>query len=252
MRTTDGPDTRGVRMRLDVGRRDIAGLGTLGIASLMLPAASASASTVDGPTGGSAPDGATEVAWTDGALFDAWTERSGVTSSDRAPTNTISWQLYLAHVDLEIPSGTTDAYGINTYFPGGNTWDWYVSVSSVADAIGSFAAPTRVARDSASYVTGGFYLSNATADLSVPAGHHFLVGVRGGPYYRSFRTIAAPRTAMIGASAQFTALDRVYYGDHGSQTTGAEQLPSQIGGTGTFYTQLDGYAAVISIRPSVA
>ncbi|MGA1775131.1 MAG: hypothetical protein ACO4BW_05855 [Nitriliruptoraceae bacterium] len=158
--------------------------------------------------------------------------------------------MFQAHVAIEIPSGTSAAYGVNTYDSGENSWGWWASVSTVPDTIGLFASPFQVAADNRSYTSGELCTAAATATLQVPAGRYFLIGVGNeGPFFRCFNTLAASRTAVIGSTPQFSALNRVYYGVH--YNVGA-QLPDQVGGTGTFFTQLDGYAAVISIRPSVA
>ena len=231
-----------------VPRRTVLGATGAGITSFMLPGAASAASSGDGT---SPPDGTTSVAWTSGDLFDAWSSRSGVTSSDQPATTSISWQLFQAHVDIEIPSGTSAAYGVNTYDSGENSWGWWASVSTVPDTIGLFASPFQVvAVSNKVYTSGELCTAAATATLQVPAGRYFLIGVGNlGPLYRCFNTLAASRTAVIGSTPQFSALNRVYYGVNGN--SGAP-LPSQVGGTGTFFTQLDGYAAVISIRPSVA
>lgn len=230
-----------------VPRRTVLGATGAGITSFMLPGAASAASSGDGT---SPPDGTTGVAWTSGDLFDAWSSRSGVTSSDQPGTNTISWQLFQAHVAIEIPSGTSEAYGVNTYAIGNNSWTWWASVSTAPDTIGLFASPFQVAADARGYTSGEFCTAAATATLQVPAGRYFLIGVGNeGPFYRCFNTLAASRTAVIGSTPQFSALNRVYYG---VQYNAGAELPDQVGGTGTFFTQLDGYAAVISIRPSVA
>ncbi len=230
-------------------RRDLlrsGGAVGLGISALALPAASAAAS---GALSG-APEGAALVTTTSGDWFDAWTERSGVTTSDRDPTNSICWQLFLAHRPLTIASGTVEAYGMATYANGSNAWTWSASVSTTPGTIGDFDTPVTVStRGGGAYVAGGLSPSTASATLSVPAGHHFLIGVKDGPFYRAFRTLAASRTAIIGGVAQVTAVNRVYYAPHASSDQ-AVQLPSQVGGPGTFFTQLDGYAAVLSIRPT--
>lgn len=231
---------------LDVQRRALLATVGAGISSVMLPGAAAATSITSGP-----PEGTTSVAWTDGDLFDAWTSRSGVTTSDLSPTNAICWQVLQAHRAITIASGTASAYGINTYLSGDNTWTWWGAVSTVANTLGSFGAPfTLTSSNSYIYAPGGFSTATATATLSVPAGHYFMLGVRGGPYYRSFRTIDGPRTAAADGIPVLSAIDRVYYGPHSSSSQAAV-IPSQVGGTGTFFTEVSGHTAVLSIRPSL-
>lgn len=232
-----------------VDRRRALGAGALGVSSLVLPPASAAASLV--PAGTTAPAGTTSVEWSDGELFDAWSARTTTTSPELDPTLAMCWQPFQAHVDLRLAAGTADALGVATYRRGYNTWYWYLAVSTAVDTLGSFGAVVAVGSQvtsiSAQYEAGGFSTTAPTETVDIPAGHHFLVGLRNGPQYRSFQRLAAPRTATTGGVPQLSVLDRCYYAPPGTTST-LENIPSVLGGNGGYFSEEVRTVAVISIR----
>jgi hypothetical protein len=233
-----------------LGRRGVlraGGLAGLGVTALALPPALAAASP--GSDVELDPlEGATQVEVGTQSLFDAWTQQYGVTVTQQDPTNAICWQVFFAHRDLVIEASTEAAYGIATYEPGNNNFTWHVAVSTVPGIEGQFGEPFVVAEQSAvAYVAGGLITTTSTARLAVPSGHYFLLGSVRGPFYRAFRSLAEPRTAMRGGVAQVTAVNRVYYGAHASQFDPA-QLPQQLGGPGTFFSELEWFVTVMSLR----
>lgn len=193
-----------------------------------------------GPTDG------TQVAWTDDTYFDSYTSQSGITNSDNFPTNSLCWQVYYAHRALTIPADGTNRVGINTYQNGSNTINWRVSVSNADDTLGSFATDTQFANQSFSYVAGGFNQQPADTAVSIPANRYFLIGVVAGPYYRSFKTLAANRTAYISGTPYVTVLNTVYYAPHTPSITSG--IPTQLGGAASGFTEYTDRVSVTSIK----
>lgn len=231
-----------------VTRRRLLGAGGaagLGIVSSALPAASAAASVANPiPT-------ADSVAWTSGDLFDAWSASTS-TSSDLGASNGLDWQVFFAHQSLSIASGIPEAYGIGTRTSGINSWVWYAAVSSSAATLGAFGTPLEVGRNATSgntsYTSGGLNLGPSTGTLTVPAGRYFLIGLYGGPFYRAARTAADPRTGETSGSPAVTAVNVVYRRTANPQSI---EVPSQLGGGGSGFTEYDGYSLVASVRFSV-
>lgn len=187
----------------------------------------------------------TAVAWSLGTYFDSYTSQSGVTTNDLANTNNMCWQLFYAWKDLTI-SAAANTTAINTAANGSNTVTFRRSVGNVSDAALYFPAETTISNSLTNYVAGGFNQYTTTVATSIPAGRYFLIGVTSGPFYRSFKTLAANRTAQVSGESYFTAINKVWHGGWPSgPTTG---IPTQLGGTTTGYTQYDGYVPVLSVK----
>lgn len=156
------------------------------------------------------------------------------------------YQLCFAWQPLTIFNNASTV-GINTYQAGTNTWTWYKSVATAPYQLGALPAETAfTASGGGSYTAGGFTQSTVTSQVSIPANTYFLIGVSGGPYYRSFYQIGANRTATIGGNPYVTVINRVFYG---SWATGpASGIPNQIGGATSGYTDLSGYSMVVSVK----
>jgi hypothetical protein len=191
------------------------------------------------------PDLGTTVPWTSGTYFNSWTSQSGVTTSDLAyNTNNLVWQLLYAWQSITIPS-QNPAWGIATTANGSNTSNLRYSLSSVDATIGSFGADAQIGTNIVgSYTAGGFFVGQTTASRSIPANRYFLLGITGGPFYRSFRTLAANRTATISGNPVFTVINRFWWpGWPTGPTTG---VPTQLGGSTSGYTEQSGYMPVTS------
>jgi hypothetical protein len=204
-----------------------------GFSSLL---ASTKIATVSGATSGDpALALGTEVAWTSGTYFDSWTSQSGVTTED-APgtpyTNYLCWQMFYAHVAVKI-SATTQRAGVATMINGTNVIAIRTAVASVNNTQSGFTGETQRASQAFSYTAGGFNQLTFSSQLSVAANRYFLIGVTSGPYYRTFKTLNANRTAVVGGTtAVVTAINKTWWGAHGSgPTTG---IPTQLGGSSTF------------------
>ena len=211
--------------------------------------ASTKRAVASGPTSGdSALSLGTEVAWTSGTYFDSWTSQSGVTTED-APgtpyTNNLCWQMFYAHVAIKI-SATTQRAGVATMINGNNTISIRTAVAGSNNTQSGFSGETQRASQSFSYSAGGFNQLTFTSQLSVPANRYFLIGVTSGPYYRTFKTLNANRTAVVGGTtAVVTAINKTWWGAWPSgPTTG---IPTQLGGVSTF-TQWDNIIPVTSYK----
>lgn len=197
-------------------------------------------------SGGSIDTG-TAVAWTSATYFDSFTSQNGITTSNLSPTNNMCWQIYYAHRAMTI-AAAANSIGLNTYLNGTNSWTWYASVSTVNDNSGSFPSESSIASTvgSVGYTAGGFSQQTVSSLVTIPANRYFLIGINGGPYYKTFRTLAANRTAQISGVSYVTAFNRVFYGPHGSGPTSG--IPSQLGGARTGYTEYNGYVPVWSVK----
>lgn len=195
----------------------------------------------------SSVDIGTAVAWTSATYFDSFTSQSGITTSNLSPTNSMCWQIYYAHKAMTI-AAAANSIGLNTYLNGSNSWTWYTSVSTVNDNSGSFPSESSFATTGGvvGYTAGGFSQQTVSSLVTIPANRYFLIGHVAGPYYRTFRTLAANRTAQISGVSHVTAFNRVFYGPHGSGPTSG--IPSQLGGARTGYTEYNGYVPVWSIK----
>jgi len=191
------------------------------------------------------PDQGTTVPWTSGTYFNSWTSQSGVTTSDLAyNTNNLVWQLLYAWQAITIPV-LNPAWGIATTANGSNTSNLRYSLSSVDATIGSFGADAQIGTNNlGSYTAGGFFEGRVTSSRSIPANRYFLLGITGGPFYRSFKTLAANRTATIGGNPVFTVINKFWWpGWPSGPTTG---VPTQLGGATAGYTEQSGYMPVTS------
>jgi hypothetical protein len=202
--------------------------------------------TISSVVAGPGPDLGTTVPWTSGTYFNSWTSQSGVTTSDIASynTNNLVWQLLYAWQAITIPV-LNPAWGIATTANGSNTSNLRYSLSSVDDTVGSFEADAQIGTNIVgSYTAGGFFVGQTTASRSIPANRYFLLGITGGPFYRSFRTLAANRTATISGNPVFTVINRFWWpGWPTGPTTG---VPTQLGGSTSGYTERSGFMPVTS------
>ena len=189
----------------------------------------------------------TAVSWTSDTYFDSWTSQSGQTTSALLPTNNLCWQIYYAHKAVSISAGPTKI-GLNTYVNGVNSWQYYASVGSVSDSSGSFPTESQFAATSGNigYTAGGFSQLTAASTVTIPANRFFLIGLTSGPYYRTFKTLAANRTAQISGVSYVTAINRVFYGPHSTGPTSG--IPTQLGGARSGYTEYNGYVPLISVK----
>ena len=185
------------------------------------------------------------MAFTAGTLFDAYSSQDGVITTDAFPTNNGAWQLYYAHDDITISSGT-NTIGLNPYQNGTNSWTWYYAVASSTDSTGSWGAVgTLTPARSGAYTGGTLTYSNISSNIVVPANTYFLIANSSGPFYRTIKSLAANRTAMVGGSPYVTAINKVALGTWPSG--GTTTIPTQFGGAGSGYTFFDGYAHVHSV-----
>lgn len=197
----------------------------------------------------------TEVSWTDNTIwYTAGTANpvGGFTTSVRPII-----QLMYAHRALTIEAGATTSLGIRTSQTGGR-WRWQFSVSSQENTIGSFGAPffgsQLIGQDS---VTGGQAYTGVTDTVfNIPANRYFLVIRSPGPLYTA--STESPgngglnRTAMIGGQPAFTTLSYSIVGSSTSSTNQVTNLPTQLGGSDSGYSQINNYNPAFGITFKVA
>lgn len=199
--------------------------------------APAAVSNVTGGTG-------TLVPYTVGTYFDAFSQMSGVTTTDAFNSNNSCWQLYYAHSAVTITTGN-NKIGLNSYAGGSNSWTWYCAVSTAADTIGSWGTVSAITNlQSFSYVAGGFYQSNITLNVSIPAGRYFLIMNVAGPFYRTIKALANNRTAQINGVNYLTVCNKVCLGPHPGPSL---VVPTQFGGSGTGYSFYSAHSHVHSV-----
>lgn len=189
----------------------------------------------------------TEVAWTSGTYFDSWTQQAGVTTTDIANynTNNLVWQLFYAHKSVRISSGTNKV-GVNPYLNGSNTITLRAAVSSANNTVGSFTGEAQYGSTSGSYTGGVLREFNTTTTLTIPANRYFVLGIVSGPFYRTFKTLAANRTAVTNNEAVVTVLNKFWWpGWPSGATTG---IPTQLGGSAGGYTERSGFATMTSFK----
>jgi hypothetical protein len=189
----------------------------------------------------------TEVAWTSGTYFDSWTSRSGVTTTDIASydTNNLVWQLFYAHKAIRISVGS-NRVGINPRLNGTNTITLRAAVSSANNTIGSFTGENSYGSTGGSYQSGVLREFATTTLLSIPANRYFLLGIVNGPFYRTFKTLATNRTAVVSNEAVVTVVNKFWWpGWPSGPTTG---IPTQLGGSTAGYTERSGFVPVTSFK----
>jgi len=201
------------------------------------------------------PDRGTDVPWTNLTYFNSWTSQSGVTTSDFPTANTaggsstyntnnLVWQLMYAWQAITIPV-LNPGWGVATTVSGSNSANLRYSLSSVDYTIGSFGADAQIGTNNvSSYTAGGFFEGRVTSSRSIPANRYFLLGITGGPFYRSFKILSDNRTATISGNPVFTVINRFWW--PGWPTGATSGIPTQLGGATGGYTEQTGYVPVTS------
>lgn len=197
----------------------------------------------------------TAVTWSSNSYFDSYASRSGVVTTDASDTNNMVWQLYYAHQAISIPADAVNRLGINTRLSGSNSWTWWFTASTNRNDISSFSTPVQIGSKGVSYSGGGFNESVATSTVNIAANTYFMIGVSGGPYYRSVMS-SANRTATSNGTDVVTSMNTVFLGPWPYGTS--RGIPVALGGStadynysatpGQEYLQYDGYQSVISVK----
>lgn len=190
----------------------------------------------------------TSVAWTSGTYFDSYTSQTSA-STDLAATNCTCYQLYYCWNSVQLVLNST--VGIATTTNGTNTWTLCYSKSNSLQVLGDFGAVSNIGSGSGAYTAGGFNeISKITpSTITIPSNTYFILGIYFGPFYRAWRTLAANRTAYVGAVPYVTATNTIYY-TPAIQNVFSPLLPSQLGGA-LPSTQYNGYVPVLSWKFTV-
>lgn len=194
------------------------------------------------------PGGAgTEVPYTTGTLFDAYSSRDGVTTTDAFNTNNFVWQLYYAHQEVTLTSGTQNI-GLQPHTNGSNSWTWFYVGSNSQDTIGNWQSVQQLTTQIyGNYYSGVMKYSDISNNITIPEKTYFMIGSYGGPYYRAVKSLSDNRTAMVSGQPFVTAINKVCLGNWPSGGTSTSTLPVQLGGTDNGYTLYDGHSHVHSV-----
>lgn len=220
--------------------------GTVTPTPSITPSGTLTPTPTSSPISGSVTGGTgTDVVYTTGTLFDAFSSQDGITNTDAFNTNNGCWQLYYAHQEIDINSGTGNI-GLNPYSSGSNPWTWYYAVSNSVNTIGDWSSVQALtAVGGGSYVGGVLSVSNINTNVTIPANTYFLIGNNGGPFYRTVKSLADNRTATVSGLPFVTAVNKVCLGTWpAGGTTG---IPVQFGGATGGYTFYDSHAHVHSV-----
>lgn len=165
-------------------------------------------------------------------------------------------QVMYAHKALKITAGATTRLGISQTQTGGQ-WRWQASVSSLPNTIGSFSTPIFISSliGQSSVVAGQSYVGTTNVEFNIPAYRYFLIIRSPGPLYTA--STASPgnggtnRTAMIGGQPAFTTLSYHIQGSSTGVTNAVTNLPTQLGGSDSGYSQVNNYNPAFGITFTV-
>jgi hypothetical protein len=189
----------------------------------------------------------TAVSYTTGTLFDAYSSRDGVTTTDAFDTNNFVWQLYYAHQEVTLTSGTQNI-GLQPHTNGSNSWTWFYVESNSQDTIGNWQSVQQLTTQIyGNYYSGVMKYSDISNNITIPEKTYFMIGCYGGPYYRAVKSLSDNRTAMVSGQPFVTAINKVCLGNWPSGGTSTSTLPSQLGGSDNGYTLYDGHSHVHSV-----
>jgi hypothetical protein len=179
----------------------------------------------------------TQVAWTSNTYF--YTANSStVRGSDFVyDTNNMVWQVFYAHKQIRLFTGA-NRWGPIPRSSGSNTIALYQASSTATNTKSSFNSNVDVALSaaiSASYSANTLYQAATQTAVTIPAKRYFLLGITGGPFYRSFLRTANNITAVFGGEAVVTALNEVYVGPWPSGP--GRGIPTLLGGNTASYVR---------------
>lgn len=166
-------------------------------------------------------------------------------------------QVMYAHRNIKIINGATTSLGISTSQTGG-TWRWQFAVSTQDNTIGSFSTPVFISNliGQSSVVGGQTYTGVTNLEAVIPANRYFLIIRSPGPLYTA--STASPgnggtnRTATINGDPIFTTLSYSIVGVSTGVTNAVTNLPTQLGGSDSGYTQVSNYNPAFGITFTLA
>jgi hypothetical protein len=185
--------------------------------------------------------------YTLGTFFDVFTQQSGVTSSIGISSNNGCWQMFYAHQQITIYSGSNNI-GLVPFSSGNNSWLWYIASGSTTNSTASWSAVSQIApsRPTSAYVGGQLTTSSINVTRTIPANTYFLIMNTGGPFYRTIRPLSESRVGTVNGSPYVTAINRVCIGQW--PAGGTTTIPTQFGGSGTGYNEYTSSVHVMSIK----
>ena len=198
-----------------------------------------------------APDVGTEVDWSDNTYFDSFTSQSGITTADVTGSNGFTWQLYYAHQSIKISADGVSRIGVNTF--SNQTASpkpiRFVSGSNNSLISGFGGEKSLVATNTLSSTAGGFVEQACNSATTIAAGSYFIIGI-GAIFFRTLKTQAANRTAMLSGSPVVTVLPTNWWSSQANvQTSG---FPTELGGTRTPTQKFTDKVVMLSIKFELA
>jgi len=188
------------------------------------------------------------TSWTDSTFANIAGNGSGYLSSSLSATNQMCWQLFYAERTVIIPA-QANGLGLSVYAGDSNSWTWWITVGAIPGINNFYSNPAQIGSGTCSASTtglaGAFVPSTTTVSTTIPAGSYFMIGVTGGPYYRTFQNATQNNTFTINGVPYVTALNTVYYSPYPSGPTAG--VPTQVGGTTAGYTTYTGNITVLSV-----
>lgn len=196
----------------------------------------------------------TQVSWTNETIW--YTAGAANPGGNFAAAVRPIIQVMYAHRAIKISNGASTSLGIYQTQTGG-TWRWQASVSSSVNTIGNFSTPVFISSAlGQSSVTGGqTYTGVTNAEFVIPANRYFLIIRSPGPLYTA--STANPgnggnnRTAMVGGQPAFTTLSYHIQGSSTGVTNAVTNLPTQLGGSDSGYSQVNNYNPAFGITFTV-
>jgi len=178
-----------------------------------------------------------QVAWTSNTYF--YTANSStLTGSDfQYNTNNMVWQVFYAHKQIRLFTGA-NRWGPIPHSSGSNTIALYQASSTATNTKSSFNSNVDVAISagiSASYSANTLYEAATNRAVTIPANRYFLLGITGGPFYKSYLRTANNITAVTAGEAVVTVLNEVYVGPW--PTGPSRGIPTLLGGNTASYVK---------------
>lgn len=178
------------------------------------------------------------VEWSSNTYFyTAGASTLGISGGDyQYDTNNMVWQLFYAHRQIRIPVGS-NRWGPIPRQGGNNSLKLRGIVSPDTNNKNSWGSNVETTLGdtvtSVTYSANTLYQTSTTAAITIPANRYFLLGIVGGPFYKTYRKTANNITAVNAGNAIVTVLNEVYVGPW--PTGPLVGTPSQLNGNvGTY------------------
>lgn len=198
-----------------------------------------------------------QVSWSSNTYFDTWTSQTSATSdlgftggpntvNTGYGSNNLAWCLFYAHKSVRLSADSVNRWGYVPFTTNSNSVSLRYAVSTVNNTVGSFASDTEISAGVLNnYTAAALFQRTIGTTTTIPANRYFLLGLSGGPFRKTFRSLGSNRTAVVNNEAVVSVLNKFYWG--GWTTGPTTGIPTQLGGAATF-TEVSGYVPLFSFR----